>query len=141
MCGFRRAEDGAPTAVYLKSSVARPQRMNKRPLPVTVLSLLLVAAGAVGLVYHLNELNRQHPFQNDFLLIELVRLIAVVSGAYMLRASNWARWLALVWIGFHVIVSAFHSLPEFAFHGVLFVVFAYFLFRRQAAEYFLHALR
>ena len=26
--------------------------------PVTVLSLLLVAAGAVGLVYHLNEVNR-----------------------------------------------------------------------------------
>ena len=106
--------------------------MYKRPLPVTVLSLLLVSAGAVGLVYHLNELNRQHPFQNDFLLIELVRLIAIVGGVYM---------LALVWIGFHVVVSAFHSLPEFAFHGVLFVVFAYFLFRRQATEYFLHALR
>jgi len=110
--------------------------MKKRPLPVTVLSLLLVAAGAVGLVYHLNELNRHHPFQNYFLLIEFVRLIAIVSGVYMLRGSNWARWLALAWIGFHVVVSAFHSLPEFAFHGLLFAVFAYFLFRRQATEYF-----
>jgi hypothetical protein len=110
--------------------------MNKRPLPVTVLSLLLVAAGAVGLVYHLNEINRQHPFQNDFLLIELVRLIAVIGGAYMLRGSNWARWVAMAWIGFHVVVSAFHSLPEFMFHGVLLAVFAYFLFRRQATEYF-----
>jgi hypothetical protein len=101
-----------------------------------MLSLLLVVAGAVGLVYHLNELNPQHPFQREFLLIELVRVIAIVSGAYMLRASNWARWLALVWIGFHVAVSAFHSLPEFAFHGVLFAVFAYFLFRQQANQYF-----
>jgi hypothetical protein len=110
--------------------------MKKRPLLVTVLSLVLVAAGAVGLVYHLNELDRHQPFQNDFLLIELVRLIAIVSGVYMLRGSNWARWLALVWIGFHVVVSAFHSLPEFAFHGLLFAVFAYFLFRPQATEYF-----
>jgi hypothetical protein len=110
--------------------------MNKRPLPVTVLSLLLVAAGAVGLVSHLNELDRHHPFQNEFLLIELVRVIAIVSGVYLFRGSNWARWLALVWIGFHVVVSAFHSLPEFAFHGLLFAVFAYFLFRPQATEYF-----
>ena len=107
--------------------------MNKRPLPVTLLSLLIAAAGAVGFAYHLNEINRHHPFQNDALLVELVRLIAIVSGVYMLRGQNWARWLALAWIGFHVVVSAFHSLPQFAFHGVLFAVFAYFLFRRQAS--------
>jgi hypothetical protein len=110
--------------------------MKKRPLPVTLLSLLIAAAGAVGFAYHLNELNWHHPFQNDVLLVELVRLIAIVSGVYMLRGSNWARWLALGWIGFHVVVSAFHSLPQFAFHGVLFAVFAYSLFRRQATEYF-----
>ena len=115
--------------------------MNKRPLPVTVLSLLLVAAGAVGVAYHLTELNRHHPFQNDFLLIGLVRLIAIVSGVYMLRGSNWARWLALAWIGFHVVVSAFHSFPEFAFHGLLFAVFAYLLFRPQATEYFCNERR
>jgi hypothetical protein len=110
--------------------------MNKRPLPVTLLSLLIAAAGAVGFVYHVTELNWHRPLQNDALLIELVRLIAIVSGVYMLRGSNWARWLALVWIGFHVVLSAFHSLPEFAFHGLLFAVFAYFLFRPQASHYF-----
>ena len=110
--------------------------MNKRPLPVTLLSFLIAAAGAVGFVYHLTELNWHHPFQNEALFIELVRLIAIVSGVYMLRGSNWARWMALVWIGFHVLVSAFHSLPQFAFHGLLFAVFAYFLFRPQATQYF-----
>ncbi len=110
--------------------------MNKRPLPVTILSLLIAAAGAVGFVYHLTELKLPHPFQNDAVLVELIRLAAIVCGVYMLRGRNWARWLALFWIGFHVVVSAFRSLPEFAFHGVLFAVFAYFLFRPKATEYF-----
>jgi len=41
--------------------------MNKRPLPVTLLSLLIAAAGAVGFAYHLSELNVRHPLQNDAL--------------------------------------------------------------------------
>jgi len=110
--------------------------MNKRPLPVTLVSLLIAAAGVVGFVYHLNELNVRHPFQNDAVLVELVRLVAIVCGVYMLRGRNWARWLAMAWIGIHVVVSGFHSFPEFAFHGLLFTVFGYLLFRPQATEYF-----
>ncbi len=110
--------------------------MKKRPLPVTVLSFLIAGAGLVGFVYHLSDFNARHPFQNDAVWIGLVRLVAIVCGVYMIRGSNWARWLAMVWIGFHVVVSSFHSLQEFVFHGLLFAVFAYFLFRPQSAEYF-----
>jgi hypothetical protein len=110
--------------------------MHKRPLSVTVISLLLAAAGLVGLVYHLTELNLRHPLQNEVVWIELVRLLAIVSGAFMLRGSNWARWLAVTWIGFHVVVSAFHSIPELAMHCLVFAVFAYVLFRPPASEYF-----
>lgn len=110
--------------------------MKRRPLPVTILSLLIAAAGAVGFAYHLTELNLRHPFQNDVVWVSLIRLIAIVCGVYMLRGRNWARWLAMTWIAFHVIVSAFHSSMEFAFHGMLLAVFAYFLFRPQATEYF-----
>jgi hypothetical protein len=110
--------------------------MNQRPLSVTLVSLLLAAAGAVGFAYHLSELNLRHPFQNDVVWVGLIRLAAIASGVYMLRGSNWARWLAMVWIGFHVVISGFHSLQEFAFHAVLFAIFAYCLFRARAAEYF-----
>jgi hypothetical protein len=110
--------------------------MTRRPLSVTLLSVLIAAAGAVGLAYHLSELNLRHPFQNYVLWVGLIRLVAIVCGVYMLRGDNWARWLAMVWIGFHVVISGFHSLPEFAFHGLLFAVFAYVLFRPQATEYF-----
>ena len=30
--------------------------------------------------------------------------------------QNWARWLALAWIIFHVGLSLFHPIGELAFH-------------------------
>lgn len=110
--------------------------MNKRPLPVTVIGCLYAAAGAMALAYHWTEFKPRHPFSYDIVWISLVRLIAIVSGVYILRGSNWARWLALAWISFHVILSAFHSLPEFAMHSLFCAVSAYFLFRPGAARYF-----
>ncbi len=110
--------------------------MTQRPQSVTVFSILLAAAGAVGLVYHLNEINVNHPFQNEALQVELFRLLAIVAGVYMLRGRNWARWLAIAWISYHVVLGAFHSFQQFATHLVLLAVFAYVLFRRAATEYF-----
>jgi hypothetical protein len=62
---------------------------------------LLILAGAVGIVYHLSELNLRQPLQNDVLWVELVRIQAIVAGIFLLRGRNWARWLAIAWIGFH----------------------------------------
>jgi hypothetical protein len=110
--------------------------MKRRPIPVSVVSLLLAAAGAVGFVYHLTELNLRHPFQNHAVWISLVRLLAIIAGVCMLRGRDWARWLAMAWIGFHVVLSAFHPFWELAVHGLVFAVFAWALFRRPATEYF-----
>jgi len=110
--------------------------MNKRPLSVTIIGCLLAATGAIGLVYHLKELKPQHPFQYDIVWVSLVRLAAIVAGVFMLRGSNWARWLALVWMLFHVVLSAFHSLQEFLVHALLLAVFAFFLLRPPANGYF-----
>jgi hypothetical protein len=107
-----------------------------RPVSVIVISVLLAASGAAGLAYHLRYINVQHLFQNDTVWIEFVRLLAILSGVYMLRGHNWARWLAMLWIGFHVVVSVFHSWTEVAAHCVVFAVFAYVLFRPQARGYF-----
>jgi hypothetical protein len=54
----------------------------------------------------------------------------------MLRGRNWARWLLLAWIAYHVALSAFHSLSGVVTHALLFMVIAYFLFRPQVSEYF-----
>jgi|SRR5438874_7514499 len=110
--------------------------MNERPYSVTAISLVFAAAGVIGFAYHVTEFKTWHPFQYEVLWVCLVRLLAVVCGIYMLRGSNWARWLTVVWVAYHVILSGFHSLTELAVHGVLFALFAYVLFRREAAEYF-----
>ncbi|PYT11036.1 MAG: hypothetical protein DMG59_27485 [Acidobacteria bacterium] len=92
--------------------------------------------GAIGFAYHLTEFKAQHPFQYDIIWVGLVRLIAIVCGVYMLRGHNWARWLALAWIVYHVILSAFHMLSELAIHILFCAILAYFLFRPTATRYF-----
>jgi hypothetical protein len=62
--------------------------------------------------------------------------MAIVAGAFMLRGSNWARWLAMVWIASHVVISIFHSPFELALHIVVCALFAWFLFRPLATLYF-----
>jgi hypothetical protein len=54
----------------------------------------------------------------------------------MLRAHNWARWLALAWIAFHVVLSAFHAFSELVIHGLLCAMIAWGLFRPEAGRYF-----
>jgi uncharacterized membrane protein len=110
--------------------------MNNRPHAVSVLSWVFIATGVVGLAYHFTGFNAQLPFQYEILWIALVRLLAIVCGVYMLRGRNWARWLTVVWIAYHVVLSAFHTLSELAIHTLLLVVSAYILFRPRATEYF-----
>ncbi len=105
----------------------------KRPISVTVLACVYLGVGAITLAYHFRELLSLQP---DSIWIELTELLAIVSGGFMLRGHNWARWLALAWIVFHVILSAFHSSREFAIHGVFCAVIAWILFRPPAARYF-----
>lgn len=109
--------------------------MSKRPLPVSVISCALIVAGVVGIAYHLPEF-KGNPFSSDAAWGVLIRLLAVVCGVFMLRGSNWARWLAVVWITYHLAISGLHSLPHLLIHALLFVVFAFFLFRPQATDYF-----
>jgi len=107
-----------------------------RPLSVTIIGWLFIGAGTVGVAYHGSELDLNHPFQKDLIWVLFIRLLAIVSGVFLLRGNNWARWLLVVWIGYHVILSGFHSLLQLIVHGLLLAVVAYFLLRKQTSEYF-----
>ena len=109
---------------------------NPRPLSVTILACVYIAVGAVGFAAHLGELQANHLFRFDGLWVELVRLLAAAAGAFLLQGHNWARWLAIAWMAFHVVVSVFHNFGEFAVHCLFCVVIAWFLFRPAAARYF-----
>lgn len=109
---------------------------DKRPLSVTILGCLYLAIGIIGFVYHGKEFLARSAFQSDIISIEITEFIAILCGAFILRGHNWARWLAVAWIAFHVILSAFHSLSELAVHTLFCAVIAWILFRPRAAKYF-----
>ncbi len=111
--------------------------MSKRPVTVTILACVLILAGAVGIAYHLSDFSTKHPFEYENVVVLLVRVIAIVSGVFLLRGKNWARWLSLAWIGFHLILSFFHNVREVIIHALVFALFAWFLFRPAARAYFL----
>ncbi len=108
--------------------------MNTRPISVTVLGYLLIAMGAIGIAYHFTEFRTTRP--DEYVLVLIVRLLAIVCGVFLLRGTNWARWLAMAWIAFHVVLSYFQSMQQLAFHAAVLAVFAVVLFRPAANRYF-----
>jgi hypothetical protein len=110
--------------------------MNKRPLSVTIIGWLFIAAGAIGLAYHATEFKVHVQFPYELIWVLLLRLFAIVCGLFMLSGNNWARWGLLLWLAYHVVLSAFHSFSELAMHSLLLALVAYFLFRPKTSAYF-----
>jgi uncharacterized membrane protein HdeD (DUF308 family) len=104
----------------------------KRPFEVTFIGCLFLVAGTVGLVYHLSD----RPVDHWIILIAAVRILAIVGGVFLLLGRNWARWLLLVWLVAHVVISAFNSVSETLAHAALLAVIGYFLLWSSAAKYF-----
>ena len=102
---------------------------------------MFIAVGSIALAYHLQPQHtvefRAHPsLGNELIWVCLVRMLAIISGVFMLRGWNWARWLLVVWLAYHVALSALHSVFEVIVHGLLFGVIVYFLFRAAANAFF-----
>ena len=110
--------------------------MNRRPIAVTILGCVLIATGVASLAFHATDFKPSHALPSELVWILLVRIIAIVAGVFLLRGSNWARWLALAWIAFHVAISFLDSWQKVALHGLILALFAYVLFRPEASAYF-----
>jgi hypothetical protein len=111
-------------------------KTNHRPLSVTILAWLYIAVGTIGLFMHMRVLTRGNAFRFDGVWIELTELTAILCGVFLLRGHNWARWLAMAWIGFHVVLSVLDAHRGLVMHSVLFVVIAWVLFYPEAGRYF-----
>ena|ERR1041385_4224256 len=104
-----------------------------RPLILTLISLLFIIAGASGIYYHLNDLNN---LTADVAWVFAVRLMAIAGGVFVFLGYNWARWLLIMWMAYHVGLSFFHSGLEICIHlGFLAITFLA-LFNKQASVYF-----
>jgi hypothetical protein len=120
--------------------------MNKRPLSITVISWIFIAFGVIAIIsillplftaegiQRLAALKARNPL--EFWLAPVIRLLAGLSGLFMLYGFNWARWLLVAWMGYHIILSIFHSPFQLLMHILIFAVLLYFLFRPLASAYF-----
>jgi hypothetical protein len=105
----------------------------RRPIAVTILACLYIAIGALGVVGHFRE-SLASP--RGGVWIELLELVALVSGIFLLLGRNWARWLTLAWIAFHVILSFWDPLLRLVVHCAFLVLIAWVLLHPSAARYF-----
>lgn len=106
----------------------------QRPLLITLLGWLLILAGAAQFVLHAALI--RGPVHLGDLSVPLFELIIVVAGVFLLRGSNWARWLAAAWIGFHVGVGFLNSVVQGVIHSLIFAFFVWLLFRPEVNAWF-----
>jgi hypothetical protein len=110
--------------------VGDPKGRKRIPVSVIVIACLYLAVGIGGSVAHFSQ--HRAP---DWIWIEITELLAIVCGVFLLRAQNWARWLAIAWMAFHVAMS-FGVLRQLAVHSVLVVLIVWCLFRPDASRFF-----
>lgn len=115
-----------------------------RPRSITLIGWIFIAVGAIGVLKdvvplvmpngarHLATLGAQGPAELGAAWTS--GLLAVLGGVGLLHGFNWARWLLVAWMGFHVVLSALHSPAELLVHGALFAPIMYVLFRPTLKE-------
>lgn len=108
----------------------------RRPIPVLIIAGAYLAVGVIGFVAHFHDLLAT-PSEGAW--IEITELLAVLAGVFLLRRQNWARWLAVAWIAFHVGLSAFGNIRELLMHAVIAVLVIWLLFRSDTARWFQQA--
>lgn len=108
--------------------------MKRRPFAVTVLSWLFIAVGVAALVIHMRASMRS--FQMEDLGIAAVELVGIVAGVFMLRGHNWARWVAVAWMVFHVWVGYLNGPQQVLVHAIIFAGITFLLFRADARTWF-----
>jgi hypothetical protein len=123
--------------------------VGKRPISITLVSLLFILSGTLGLVYHGWPL--VHSIFNgsiatwdrreliETVVILLIRVLAIVGGVFLLKGRNWARWICVGWMAFHVVISFWHDMSSVITHAVLLVLIAILLFRPSVNDYFREA--
>jgi hypothetical protein len=116
----------------------------QRPRAVTIISWLFIIFGSIALLSGLWPYVRMTGQQlivdlKTHWMIHLSRILQIIGGVFMLYGRHWARWLVVVWILFHIVISALHSLSFLLMHVVIFSIILYFLFRPEANAYFRRA--
>jgi hypothetical protein len=117
--------------------------VSTRPRAVTLIGWLFIAVGGAGIARGLWDVVRAAatgPSQLEAALLDLgimiaSGIVAVLGGALLLRGSAWGRWLLLLWMAFHIVISALDDRVKLAMHVVLFGAVLYFLLGAETSAY------
>lgn len=110
--------------------------MNKCPLPVLIVAIALLIAGVVGFFYHLWDFADPDQKLYVTLLVELLRIAAILSGILLLRGNSLGRWLSIAWVLLHVVISAFNSVNETIMHVGALITVCILLLLPVSSRYF-----
>jgi hypothetical protein len=110
--------------------------MKKRPIPVVIVSIVFILTGCIGFIYHFNELFEPNYKLYELIWVLLLRILAVVCGILLFLGIDWARWLAIAWLLYHVLLSSLHSTSEMITHIFLLIIFSVLLYLPASNGYF-----
>ena len=108
---------------------------------MTIISLIFIVFGSIALLVGLlphGDITAAHRMAEltSHWYVHVSRILMILGGVFMMYGFNWARWLVVVWIAFHIVVGALHSAFQLLTHVLIFSVILYFLFRPKASAYF-----
>lgn len=115
--------------------------MTIRPRSVTIIGWIFIVFGSIALLYGLlphgdiTVAKRIAELRGHW-YVHVSRIVMVLSGVFLLYGFNWARWLVVAWLVFHVVIGALHSPVQMGIHTLFLAVIVYFLFRPVASAYF-----
>lgn len=110
--------------------------MKNSPLPVIIVAVLFMLVGCMGFAYHLKDLFEVTNNIYETIWILLLRIVAIVCGLMLLYRINRARWLAVAWLAYHVVISALHSTSEMVTHLAFLGLVSVLLFLPVSSAYF-----
>jgi hypothetical protein len=115
--------------------------MSGRPRTITIIGWLFVVVGIVSLSRQFVTFADGRPalaaaLPRHFWYAAVSAAVATLSGAFILRGANWARWLLATWLVFHVVLGMGHGPLTLAVHTALAAVVLWLLYRRPARAWF-----
>lgn len=110
--------------------------MKKPPVFVIVVGVVFIACGLLDIWLGVSPvMSKPAHLAGDDLTVLSVGIIALVGGIYTLKGHNWARWLLVAWMAFHVALSIRQPYVLLG-HAVIFALILAGLFYPAASTYF-----
>ncbi|MBS1596864.1 MAG: hypothetical protein JST75_01460 [Bacteroidetes bacterium] len=110
--------------------------IKNRPIAVIIVAILFIVTGGLGIAYHLKDFAEANADLLLLIWVLFVRILAIVCGFLLLFRIKWARWLAIVWLAYHILISALNSTNEMIAHIVFLILVSILLFLPTSSAYF-----